>query len=262
MKKSLVAFLYGELDKNEKERLEAHLESCPDCGEELKRIQEVCRIADTRKGDIEESLASIDWSGLSVRIANSVFKKDDSRLRDSWKEKISRVLLNPRLRPVYAGLFIGIVLGSFATFLIFGPKNLRIAREGEIVVSQEVLEKVELEMARRQAVDYLAESQYLLLDFVQSPPEESAEFWKSDFAARRAKDLLSRKKYMNPQLDKFQMVKAKAICDQIELLFFELIHLSDQLSLEELKKIQNLIQERQVLLKIKLVKKELEKSEV
>jgi len=40
------------------------------------------------------------------------------------------------------------------------------------------------------------------------------------------------------------------------------MQISERLSVEELKKIQTLIEERQLLLKIKLVKKELEKSEV
>jgi len=73
---------------------------------------------------------------------------------------------------------------------------------------------------------------------------------------------LSKKKYIDNQLDKVKLAKAKAICDQIELLFFELTQISEDLSPEDLRKIQRLIEERQLLLKIKLVRKELQKSEV
>ena len=58
------------------------------------------------------------------------------------------------------------------------------------------------------------------------------------------------------------MAKAKAICDQIEFLFYELTQISVQLSEEEISKIQNMIEEKKLLLKIKLLKKELEQSEV
>jgi hypothetical protein len=58
------------------------------------------------------------------------------------------------------------------------------------------------------------------------------------------------------------MAKAKEICDQIEFLFYELTQMSEYLSPEDLRRIQNLIEERQLMLKIKLVKKELKKSEV
>jgi ribosomal protein S13 len=58
------------------------------------------------------------------------------------------------------------------------------------------------------------------------------------------------------------MAKAKAICDQIEYLFYELTQISVQLSEEEISKIQKIIEERNLLLKIKLLKRELEQSEV
>jgi len=52
------------------------------------------------------------------------------------------------------------------------------------------------------------------------------------------------------------------LCDQIELLFLELIQLSPQMSEAELKGLQDLITSRQLLLKINLVKRELRPSEV
>jgi hypothetical protein len=58
------------------------------------------------------------------------------------------------------------------------------------------------------------------------------------------------------------MAKAKEICDQIEFLFFELTQVSGQLSEGDLQNIQNLIEEKQLLLKIKLLKKDLEEREV
>jgi hypothetical protein len=100
------------------------------------------------------------------------------------------------------------------------------------------------------------------LDFIQSPSEKSAEFWQSEFASQKARGLLAKKKYISPQLDKFKMAKAKAICDQIEYLFYELVQISAQLSEEEVSKIQNMIEEKRLLLKIRLLKKELEQSEV
>ncbi len=58
------------------------------------------------------------------------------------------------------------------------------------------------------------------------------------------------------------MAKARAICDQIELLFLELTQMSSELSEVEIERIRSFIEERQLLLKINLVEKELEQSEV
>ena len=77
-----------------------------------------------------------------------------------------------------------------------------------------------------------------------------------------ARDLIARKKYLNPQLDKFGMAKAKELCDQIELLVFELTQLSPEVGAVEVERIRGMVSDRQLLMKIRLVKKELERSEV
>jgi hypothetical protein len=261
-KKDLVAFLYGELEEDEKELMKAHLDVCPDCRQELRSMKELIDGADSLQEDIEKAMASVDWEKLPSRITDAVFAKEVPLPRERWLAAISRFLFQPKLRPAYAALFIGVMLGSVITFMVLRFPLPRKAGAGEFIVSRDFLERVELEMARRETLDYLEESQYLLLDFIQSPSEKSAEFWQSEFATQKARDLLAKKKYISPQLEKFQMAKAKSICDQIEYLFYELTQISAQLSEEEISKIQNMIEEKNLLLKIKLLKRELEQSEV
>ncbi len=262
IKKDLVAFLYGELREDEKELIEAHIDACPDCRKELQHMKEVIKGADSLQEDIEKAMASVDWEELPSRITDVAFEKEAHLPREPWLAGISRFLFQPKLKPVYAALLIGVLLGSFITFMVLRAPLPRETEAGEFFVSQDFLERVDLEMARRDTLDYLEESQYLLLDFIQSPSEKSAEFWQSEFASRKARGLLAKKKYISPQLDKFKMAKAKAICDQIEYLFYELMQVSAQFSEEEVSKIQNMIEEKKLLLKIKLLKKELEQSEV
>lgn len=260
--KELAAFLYGELKDDERERLESHIEVCPQCRKKIEELRQVVNEADSLSSDIEEALASVDWEMLSSKISENVFKKETPLSRRSRTGKFWGLLFQPRFRPVYTALLLGILLGSLATFVVFRNSGLKGTSEERFFVSGDFLERLELEMARRETLDYLEKSQYLLLDFVQSSPEKSAELWQSNFASTRARDLLAKKRYIDPQLDRFQMAKAKKICDQIELLFFELAQITKELPVEEVKKIQNLIEERQVLLKINLVKKELQENEV
>jgi hypothetical protein len=259
IQKDLVAFLYGELKEEERELFEAHLDRCPHCREELEEFKKIIQAADVVKEDINEAMASVDWEALPSQVSENVLREDERPRQESWLGKVTGFLFAPRFRPVYAGLVIGVVLGALVTLMVF-----RTPQSGEIngrkyFASQEFLENVELEMARRDTIDYLERSQYLLLDFVQSPSEQSADFWQSEYAAEQARDLLAKKKYINPQLNKFQLAKAKAICDQIEFLFFELTQISVHLSAEEVNKLQRMIEDRQILLKINLLKKELEK---
>ncbi len=260
--RNLVAFLYGELDEKEKRYVETHLKTCPECKDELHRLEEVYEIADSLKPDMKKALVSVDWDKLPERIVGEVFDDRSIQERRPDRAGLWPLLFQPRFRLGYAGLLLGIIVGAVVTFLIFRSPPLQVAESGKIIVPLGFYDKMELEMARRETIDYLDRSEYLLLDFVQSTPEKSARFWQSDFVSQRTKELLSKKRYIDPQLEKIKLAKAKLICDQIELLFFELIQTSEDLSAVELKKIQRLIQERQLLLKIKLVRKELQKSEV
>jgi len=260
--KKLAAFLYGELREDERKKMESHLEVCPRCRKEIEELRQVVKGADSLNSDIEEVLASVDWEMLPSKISENVFKKETPLSRVSRIGKFWRLLLQPRFRPVYTALLLGVLLGSMATFMIFRSSGLKGTVEEKYFVFEDFLERVELEMARRETLNYLEKSQYLLLDFVQSSPEESAVLWRSDFAYTRARDLLSKKKYIDPQLDRYKMAKAKKICDQIELLFFELAQINEELSVEEVKKIQKFIEEKQILLKINLVKSELQENEV
>ncbi len=260
--KDLVAFLSGELEEENRARVAFHLERCDHCQGEIQNVKEIMESADSLSPELEKTMASIDWESLPSKIADTVFEEAPHFPRKGWLERFLGFLFQPKLRPVYAGVLTGILIGSIATIVILRSPFLGVRSEREFLVSQDFLERVELEMARRETLDYLNRSQYLLLDFVQAPPEQGREFWKTEFASKKARDLLSKKKYINPQLNKFQMAKAKEICDQIELLFFELIQISDQLSVEDLMRIQRLIEEKQLLLKIKLLRRELQESEV
>ncbi len=258
IQKDLVAFLCGELPKNEQEFFQAHLDQCPRCQAEWEELKKISGAADILREDAEEAMSSVDWEALPSQIAENVPAKSSQPRRQTWLAKFAGFLVQPRLRPVYAALLIGIVLGGLLTFVVFRTPRSGLLAEREFFAPQDFLENVELEMARRDTLDYLEKSQFLLLDFIQAPSEKSTDFWQSEFAAEQARDLLAKKRYINPQLDKFKLAKAKAICDQLEFLFYELTQISVQLSAEEVEKLQRMIEERQIILKINLLKKELE----
>jgi hypothetical protein len=260
--RDLVAFLYGELGKDRTAEVRSHLDICPHCQDELRGIKGLVRSADSLKDNVEEAMASVDWDALPNQISEAVFDDRSPHPRQTPRRSFWSALTFPRLKPVYAALLVGLVLGSLATLIVMRTSLLKESRGESFFVSQEFLDRIELELARRDTLDYLEKSQYVLLDFIQTSPEKTRQAWRRDLVSQAAEDLLAKKRYINPQLDKFRMAKAKEICDQIEFLFFELTQVSDQLSEEDLQYIQDLIEDKQLLLKIKLLKKDLEESEV
>lgn len=257
----LAAFLYGELSQEASREMETHLESCSSCRREMNVIKKVFNGANTLNAEMEAAMEGVDWETLPDRLADRVLGRRSRRLSER-KTGFWSYLSQPRMRPVYAALFLGLVIGASVMFLTLRPLRSPELESSRLIVPDRFLESMDVEVARRATLDYLDRSQYLLLDLVQTPPDKAADFWRSDFASQRARELLTKKKYIDQQLDNFQMAKAKALCDQIELLFLELSQISQELSTAELEKLQRLIQERKLFLKIKLIKKELRESEV
>ena len=160
------------------------------------------------------------------------------------------------MKPVMAGLAAGLVVGAAAMYFALRTPGVPTDRDGAYHASGEFLDRAEREMARRNTLDYLEKSQYVLLDVFESAGE--GPIVPAAVRTERARDLLQKKKYLNAQLETFQMAKAKAICDQIETLFLELSQIDDELPAAELGRIRGYVEERQLLLKINLVKKELQ----
>ncbi|MEW5902443.1 MAG: zf-HC2 domain-containing protein [Acidobacteriota bacterium] len=258
-KPNLVAFLYGELDEPEREKVRLHLETCPACRRELDALGKTVRSADALSPEIEKALAGVDWEAQAEKIVAAVWKEEERPLGAPQPERFR--FLVPGLRPALAGLLLGIVIGAVAMFIVFGGGLLRKAEGGRLFASREFLDRVDLEIARRETLSYLEKSQYVLLELAQ-PPAESGPFKLSEGAARETRQLLSKKKFLNAQLEKARMAKAKEICDQIELLFYELTRVGEDLTTAQREEIQSLIEEKNLLLKIKLLRKELQKSEV
>lgn len=258
--RELVAFLYNELDPEEMRRIASHLDRCPFCLQELEQLEQVKKAAGSLENEIAETMTSIDWEALPVEMAGRLSEQVSSRSRG--RLRLFGGLLPLRWASLCAGLLAGLLIGSLATYIILKIPHRRGEMEAGMVITGDFLEKAELELARRETLEYLEKSQYLLLDFVQSPSGETTDLWKDDTGLARARELLSKKKLINSQLDKFRMAKAKEICDQIEFLFYELTQIRNHLSPEEKKRLQELIEEKQLMLKIKLVKNELKKSEV
>jgi hypothetical protein len=251
-----VAFLSGDLEDGRRRTMSEHIDKCPECRAEAEEYGRLLKEADAVKSEIREVMASVNWEALPARIA-------DRAMTDSPKPERLAPAARPwgwlsvlRMRPVLAGLAAGLVVGAAAMYFALkapapGPE------EGTgYYASGEFLDRAELEQARRNTLDYLEKSQYVLLDVFDSAGQGTAG--PAALRTERARDLLQRKKYLNAQLERFQMAKAKAICDQIEMLFLELAQVGDDLPAAELQRIQGFVEERQLLLKINLVKKELQ----
>jgi len=235
-----------------------HLNKCPDCRAEAEAVERLLKETEAVRSEIRAAAASVDWDALPALVADRAMAGSKASKRAASAASPLGWFAFLRLRPVLAGLLGGLIVGAAAMYFVLRAPGPRPGQDLGFYASQEFLDRAELEMARRNTLDYLEKSQYVLLDVFESAGEGSVV--PAALSAERTRDLLSRKKYLNDQLDRFQMAKAKAICDQIEILFRELSEISEEMSAVELGRIRDFVEERQILLKINLVRKELERE--
>lgn len=232
-----------------------HIDRCPECLAEADAYDRLVRETEAVRTEVRRAADSVDWEALPGLIADRALA---GRGRAAGRERAARPaawLAALRLRPVMAGLTAGLVIGAAAMYLALRAPGDRAGRAEGYYASGEFLDRAELEMARRDTVDYLEKSQFMLLDVLE--PGGAGPSAPAAVRAERARELLQKKRYINAQLERFQMAKAKVLCDQIELLFRELAQLGDGLPEADLERLRGLVAERQLFLKINLVKKEL-----
>ncbi len=231
------------------------------CRREFEDVQKILAGAEAVREEMDKAMSAVDWDALSERIAAAAFVPAPARKRAPERTGFWMALTQPRLRPVFAGVLGGLLIGSLVTYVLLRRGPAPLPKVEAYAASGEFIDRVELQMAKRETIDYLEKSEYVILDLVQSPLERTTP---ADPAAAsdRIKALLSQKRYFNAKLEDGKMAKAREICDQIEMLFLELSQISDALSAGEAAKIQKFVEDKQLLLKIRLLKKELRENGV
>lgn len=258
-KRNFEAYWREEMNENDRRTVKRHLDNCPDCAEEFMALERVLEGADSLGREMRSALAGIDWDVHAEKIVASVW---DQNIRPGREPRRARLWTGvPRLRIAFAGLLFGIMVGAVGMFVAYRGGLFERPKGEALFASREFLNRVDQEIARRETLDYLDKSQFVLLELAQTQTE-GGSCRLTDAAARETRELLAKKKYLNPQLEKVRMAKAKDICNQIEMLFFELAQVSESLTPAQCRGIQELIEEKNILLKINLLKKELQESEV
>ncbi len=258
IKKELVAFLAGELNEQHAKEVEKHLGECASCREELDDLTKVLGLVQDYKEEIRTVAQTVDWAARAKEITCAVWEKT----QEKTGKKVFAFPARWGWQPLVAGLSLGLLLGIFVAYFIFNGNNpVFSSRKSDVSVSlpQGFVEQVELKLARKQTIGYLETSHYLLSEILNS---RSTETFSSLVTREKLREMLTEKKYLNERLDDIRLLKAKNICDQIEMLFLELLQLSPQMSEKELERIRSLVEEKQLVLKINLVKKELQEGEV
>jgi len=235
---------------------------CPDCRKQWEDAESILRGAAALKDDVRKAMETVDWAALAGRIADTALARPADRPARERVRTFGTVRPMFGWKPAFAGALGGLLIGAAAMYFALRTPNAGGPARLGVYASGEFIDRAELSVAKRETIDYLDKSRALLLDFVQADPENAGRILKDESSVRRTSDLLAKKRLMNVHLDDTAMAKARKICDQIERLFVELSQISEDVSAVEAARIQKYIEEKNLLLRIKLLRGELAGSEV
>ena len=197
---------------------------------------------------VERESEAVDWE-MNRRIIMQRIQAE----RESVRHKTG-IFAFPR-RAALAGVVM-IAACFIASLVIFLPG----AGETLIITGRvQNLEIIQNSFARMDTIDYLRESEMILSEIMDE--NMSAEFSIED-NRDRIRSLLRKKNYLDKNLGDLNLAKAKSVCNQIELLLFELTSEEHPVSRENIELVRYFVKSRKLLLKINILQDELSEREV
>ncbi len=273
----LTALLYGDLPREEAAALEEHLEACAGCREELRDLKMTALSLDRTPLSPRES--EVDWEAFAaatVQRARGYRAGQAARraaaagwsLAGLWRQPI-------RLTPAWASaagallLVVGVAVGTYGALSLMTPEPIQgippqvvLVPTSEVVarLPQPMLDGIEAHTARAGTERYIADSRALLMSLLASPIRCTKETVDIKDERSRSLQLIRRQRLIADQLEDLPLARAQDVCRDLEQLLLEIIDLSDCARSEQILELRDLVQRRQLLLRMELLADEMARS--
>lgn len=266
IRKIMVDYLSGELiESNGPESgprfaaMEAHVGTCSRCRNEYAVMQKIYGVTRDINDAAGSAMETIDWEANAERIARGVRFKRPARTREfsfnpftfNWSPAV----------PAMAGVFLlGILLGYFL-FYTPGPSDSPLSgvTSGQ---PDAALARLEATLAKRGMRDYFQQTQLLITDLMRQCDDDGTASWSTGVNRRQVRTLLNKNHYFNRELSNPQFLSSRRLLKKIEWLLYEMVTLDDGASCEQLQRLQQFIRKERLLLKLRLVGKDISYKEV
>jgi hypothetical protein len=262
----LTDYASGQLLPADIQRIEEHLPTCRNCREEYTLVQQLNRETRRLDEDCNAVMASIDWDDTAYTIAGNIpFEEAPRKSKKPWFDfDWTRISFSWKLAvPAMAGIFL---LGIWLGYLFFhvtptgtpGPFTPRLS------TSTSSLDRLENTLARKEVVSYFDQTQLVLTDLMKQCSTDGSFSLQNQVDIRRVRTLLGKSRYFKENLDNPQLMSSKPLLKKIEWLLYEILMtgIDEDTSCQKLQQLQDYIKQERLLLKIRLVGKELKLSEV
>jgi hypothetical protein len=237
-----------EIGDRQRLQAEAHLRECAACRLELASWQALLGAAADRTA-VEAECRAIDWDAVSGCIMRRM-----TGAAGIAKELPERTIF--RFTPVVAAASLLMIFG-LGVFLWLRHHRAVVAWPEEGTVSPATVTRLQSGLAREEVISYLQQSQLMFTDLLKDCSSEEVAAWEIRLYSLQAKKLLLKKKYFQQNLPAVEWLKVRDVSERIDWLNYEILQLEDRQLCIQINRLQRIMEDEKLLLKIRLLEKDL-----
>ncbi len=245
----LVLHIEGELENDEDRRVADHLGACASCRAEAEELR-------TLRGWLTDPELfapgkSYAWQMLPETLAARAETARRFRLSLSYGSAGWALSLA-------ATLVVGLGLIYWAGRIAYLPVASTAARPPLAAAGNAAfLGRMYAAQARAATSEYLADCQDLLVATLRAEPNCDERKYDVSAEVARARDLLHRKRLLDPELGTPEVARAKELCDELEGFLLNLSLSEKCESRDRLLRMEHYVRKQQLLLRIRVLQGEL-----
>lgn len=231
---------YREGDSKERAAITAHLGECPECREELRRIEAVYAALDAMPvPDPGEDYERHLWQQLSPKLAERTPR---------WWEGFFQTQ-----RLVLVGTVAALVILAFFLGRRTGPTG----KGGDIADAGKVRERVLL-MA---VGDHLGRSEMVLVELANNEPEKGQKLVNISSEQKRAEDLVEQNRLYRQTALRDGDTAMAATLDELERVLLEIANSPDEITPAQFASLQKRIESRGILFKVRVIHQDVQEKQ-
>lgn len=248
--------LFGELSEKDRVRLDAHLERCPACAEEVHAYQ--ATLAVTVLHTQPEPEAAF-WDGYYDRLAARM--EPDARTETvtsrwaRWWQEQGRLNLMALVQPAWpmqlAAAVVLLLVGVWVGWLVFSP-----AVQKPVIVEDAPVEAVPVQAASLEARTsrYLERSKVLLLGVVNLDAEDGEDAAMLNLPRKQevARELVQEASTLKQDLSEADQQRLRDLIDDLEVTLMQIANLESGYDVPAIEMVKSSVDQRGLLLKINL----------
>ncbi len=247
-----VEAIYNELNQEQKNRFEAHLNSCPECAAEYEKLSATMGIMNQRTRTEPDHFF---WEGYWDKLADRMESGEKSvpGIMAWWQRFWQSITFQPnwayRTATAVALMAIGVFIGK----LYFGrPVSEQVETAQTVQVPPTVVEQVSLQQRTDQ---YIERSKVLLLGMINFDPD-SEDIYALDMPYQKqiSRELIQEASSLKEELNDPAQRQLRELIEDLKITLLQIANLESEHDLAGIELVKSGVDRRGILLKINLEK--------